>query len=503
MSTEFPQDLDQFDPVPKNQAVAVKHHERHQNVEDAMEAVQAYVGTSTSTDPNSLTYKILQLLSSAGSGLIGFIQSGVGAIARTALVKMRESVSVADFGADPTGVADSTNAFANASNRAGMNGRVFIDAGTYKLTGPGVVGLETTSWIRRGTVTFTGAGTLNGLGLERFPNATRFGVAGEFGQPQITFNDPTDFSKAHMQAFRRGPMGSDRAGVMQLYMENTANSTPCTTVFLDAFHTGTNTTGFPNTLTVYGTAKNLFGGNVLACTMGVMSPAIDIPGENYIAGLTYAMELNYGNRWAELGLQRDQSLSNWVGGLVMAPDVLPGPDGGGTGYNFHAQYGVIFGRGQNGGADRRHWIPILIASDSIPEGGIGIHTRGASGGNGPLAIIEAFGNWQKGLDMSPAVFTGNNPAFKGPSLALTANGNQVEDARIYRSASGEAGVITNRTISDKFFSFKANGNLGIHNPTAPATATSAGVQGEVAWDSGFVYVCIATNTWRRAAIAAW
>jgi hypothetical protein len=36
----------------------------------------------------------------------------------------------------------------------------------------------------------------------------------------------------------------------------------------------------------------------------------------------------------------------------------------------------------------------------------------------------------------------------------------------------------------------------------PATATSNGTAGQVAADAGFFYLCIATNTWRRVAIAA-
>jgi hypothetical protein len=39
--------------------------------------------------------------------------------------------------------------------------------------------------------------------------------------------------------------------------------------------------------------------------------------------------------------------------------------------------------------------------------------------------------------------------------------------------------------------------------TVPATATAAGVAGAIAYDSGFLYVCTATNTWMRVAIATW
>lgn len=37
----------------------------------------------------------------------------------------------------------------------------------------------------------------------------------------------------------------------------------------------------------------------------------------------------------------------------------------------------------------------------------------------------------------------------------------------------------------------------------PATADAAGVVGQYAVESGFVYHCVATDTWERVAIATW
>lgn len=37
----------------------------------------------------------------------------------------------------------------------------------------------------------------------------------------------------------------------------------------------------------------------------------------------------------------------------------------------------------------------------------------------------------------------------------------------------------------------------------PVTASSSGIAGQIAYDTAYVYVCIATNTWKRAAIATW
>lgn len=38
---------------------------------------------------------------------------------------------------------------------------------------------------------------------------------------------------------------------------------------------------------------------------------------------------------------------------------------------------------------------------------------------------------------------------------------------------------------------------------APSAADSTGTAGQVAYDSGFIYVCVDTDTWVRAAIATW
>lgn len=37
----------------------------------------------------------------------------------------------------------------------------------------------------------------------------------------------------------------------------------------------------------------------------------------------------------------------------------------------------------------------------------------------------------------------------------------------------------------------------------PASASATGTAGTVAWDEFYVYVCVATDTWKRAAIATW
>lgn len=37
----------------------------------------------------------------------------------------------------------------------------------------------------------------------------------------------------------------------------------------------------------------------------------------------------------------------------------------------------------------------------------------------------------------------------------------------------------------------------------PASASATGRAGQIAYDSGYVYVCTATDTWKRAALSTW
>lgn len=37
----------------------------------------------------------------------------------------------------------------------------------------------------------------------------------------------------------------------------------------------------------------------------------------------------------------------------------------------------------------------------------------------------------------------------------------------------------------------------------PTSATATGNTGDIAWDTNFIYVCVATNTWKRTAITTW
>lgn len=92
---------------------------------------------------------------SSGSALVGFLQSGTGAVARTAQSKMRERISLADFtGFDNTGATSINACLALAkaycdtltvtpdANGPQVRARLFIPPGTYLLTANAALPLE-------------------------------------------------------------------------------------------------------------------------------------------------------------------------------------------------------------------------------------------------------------------------------------------------------------------------------------------------------------------------
>ena len=101
---------------------------------------------ATDTDPptnpiwtidnvNGSTLPLTALAASSGSSLVGFLQSGTGAVARTLQSKDRETFSVTDFGTiDLTGAAD-CSAVVTLALAAATGRTLLFPSGTYKVAG--------------------------------------------------------------------------------------------------------------------------------------------------------------------------------------------------------------------------------------------------------------------------------------------------------------------------------------------------------------------------------
>lgn len=53
------------------------------------------------------------------------------------------------------------------------------------------------------------------------------------------------------------------------------------------------------------------------------------------------------------------------------------------------------------------------------------------------------------------------------------------------------------------FNNSAISSVRVPTSSPPANSTASGQTGTVVWDSGFVYVCVANNVWKRAALSSY
>jgi hypothetical protein len=129
---------------------------------------------------------------------------------------------------------------------------------------------------------------------------------------------------------------------------------------------------------------------------------------------------------------------------------------------------------------------------------------------GTLRLGAVTGNLIYGFSNGgsiPDTTANRNLAFNGGDLRLRtaiplnwANGDPAavaSDIGLVRSAAGVVKV-TNGSTGDGTIS-------GQHRlvGTAPASATDTGTAGDIRYDADYIYICTATDTWKRAAISTW
>ena len=123
-----------------------------------------------------------------------------------------------------------------------------------------------------------------------------------------------------------------------------------------------------------------------------------------------------------------------------------------------------------------------------------------SGGNLPYASIKT------GIaDFGLAVENTNAVSGQGLGLRIVA-GATASDLPLY---------VRDRTNATTLFSVGGTGAAAfagavtiagtvIHTLSAtPASASATGTVGTMSWDANYIYICTATNTWKRVAIATW
>jgi parallel beta-helix repeat protein len=171
--------------------------------------LQSLYGSSTITVKSALDQISNQ---GTGSSKVGFLQSGTGATNRTVQSKLRETVSVKDFGAVGDGVTDDTAAI-QAAIDSGVK-QIHIPAGAYKITsGANAYGLRITitdlmvtgDGAENTTLVYTSSAInqpgllviangvyLDGFAIDGSANATNAGTLAASGCVDIAIEDVND-----------------------------------------------------------------------------------------------------------------------------------------------------------------------------------------------------------------------------------------------------------------------------------------------------------------------
>lgn len=126
-----------------------------------------------------------------------------------------------------------------------------------------------------------------------------------------------------------------------------------------------------------------------------------------------------------------------------------------------------------------------------------------------------FAHSSRGTQASPSGTQSGDDCF---AIAIkTYNGTNVEDTiagLVFEctethgaSAGGGKWVFSaapdaSRTDAD-VFEIYGNGNVRIAVADVPSSASDTGAAGTISWDTNYIYVCTASNTWKRAALATW
>jgi len=162
-------------------------------------------------------------------------------------------------------------------------------------------------------------------------------------------------------------------------------------------------------------------------------------------------------------------------------------------------------------------MPVTTAV-AIPSGNTAQEPSGAPAGSiryNTDTTSPEFYNGNSWVAMTTAVgyqtFTGNGTGNVYPLTQTTTTGGVLVSLNGVQQTPGTAYTVSGNVISFteiplstdtvdvRYIASGQSGGLVLSDIT-PATSTSAGTEGQVAHDSNYVYICVATNTWIRANI---
>ncbi len=131
-------------------------------------------------------------------------------------------------------------------------------------------------------------------------------------------------------------------------------------------------------------------------------------------------------------------------------------------------------------------------------------------GNAPFRMVWGTGTFSQNAHSATWTTTGTNASDmltmtdgdnNAARAVLNLKGNAGSQEVLYAASNGNVGI---RTGASPTAALDINSDLlRLRTARTPASATAAGNAGDFCWDASYLYICTATNTWRRVAHATW
>ena len=138
-----------------------------------------------------------------------------------------------------------------------------------------------------------------------------------------------------------------------------------------------------------------------------------------------------------------------------------------------------------------------------------IKSRGVGGEGGQITLLNPTNtadgavfdvDGSSNLRLFPAV---SNASTLIGSLGTPGGTVQLFTAQTERMRIDSSGNVGIGTSSPTALLDVNTDTVRVRTAKTPASQTAAGNAGDICWDSNYIYVCVATNTWKRVAIAGW
>lgn len=143
-------------------------------------------------------------------------------------------------------------------------------------------------------------------------------------------------------------------------------------------------------------------------------------------------------------------------------------------------------------------FPNSVAISEHNDGGLCAYRRTVADSAGKNLTVQASGA-TAGSTNRP----GGSVFLKAGISTGTTEGQVVVQTTTPTTSGTADNPYATRAIFDSTGAQFTGNRINVATSKTPASATAAGTAGDICWDAGFVYVCTAANTWKRAALTTW